>query len=102
MFKATLKKFFVVFLLAMSFLLGRAVKIQGDGAAYAKNVQSAAARLVAQLPVHPGKILQPDELYHKVWYLIKDEFYDQTFNGQAWGRWEHRYDGKLKTADDAH
>ncbi|PWT98035.1 MAG: peptidase S41, partial [Candidatus Melainabacteria bacterium] len=37
-----------------------------------------------------------------VWHLIRDDYLDKNFNGQAWSRWEHRYDGKLKTLADAH
>jgi carboxyl-terminal processing protease len=51
----------------------------------------------------------PQVLYQKAWKLIKDSYYDQKFGeknnkdgGQDWGRWEHHYDGKLKTSDDAH
>ncbi|MBX9570545.1 MAG: S41 family peptidase [Candidatus Obscuribacterales bacterium] len=46
--------------------------------------------------------IPPQELYHKAWGIIKDTYYDQKFNGQNWTRWEHRYDGKLKTQDDSH
>ena len=46
--------------------------------------------------------IAPQELYHKAWGIIKDTYYDQKFNGQNWTRWEHRYDGKLKTQDDSH
>jgi carboxyl-terminal processing protease len=44
----------------------------------------------------------PEALYHKVWHLIRDDYLDKTFNGQSWSRWEHRYDGKLKTLADSH
>lgn len=44
----------------------------------------------------------PEVLYHKVWHLIRDDYLDKNFNGQSWNRWEHRYDGKLKTLADAH
>lgn len=43
---------------------------------------------------------EPELVYHQVFDLVKKQFYDPTFNGQDWTRWEHRYDGKLKTADD--
>lgn len=46
--------------------------------------------------------IPPQELYHKAWALLKESFYDQKFNNQTWARWEHRYDGKLKTAEDSH
>ncbi len=48
--------------------------------------------------------MPPQVLYQKAWKLIHDNFcpYDKQFQDQDWGRWEHHYDGKLKTADDAH
>lgn len=44
----------------------------------------------------------PEKVYDKVWNLIKDEFYETSFNHQDWERWRHKYDGKLKTPEDAH
>ncbi|CAN5186334.1 S41 family peptidase [soil metagenome] len=51
----------------------------------------------------------PQVLYQRAWKLIKDSYYDQKFGeknnkdgAQDWGRWEHHYDGKLKSSDDAH
>lgn len=46
--------------------------------------------------------VSPVMLYRRCWKLINDLFYDQTFNGQNWQRWEHHYDGKIKTSDDAY
>lgn len=46
--------------------------------------------------------IDPSDLYHKVWQLIREDYYDQAYGGQAWSRWEHHYDGKLKTLDDSH
>ena len=46
--------------------------------------------------------ISPDELYFKVWELIKRDFVDQNFNTQDWNIWKERYKGKLKTLDDAH
>lgn len=43
-----------------------------------------------------------DSLYHRVWQLIREDYYEQTYNNQSWSRWEHRYDGKLKTLEDSH
>jgi carboxyl-terminal processing protease len=45
---------------------------------------------------------EPEKAYHKVWSIIKEDYYDQKFNGQSWSYWEHRYDGKLKNLQDAH
>lgn len=50
----------------------------------------------------PKTLIAPQVLYQKAWKLIKESYYDQKFNGQDWGRWEHHYDGKLKTIDDSH
>lgn len=87
--------------LALSLSLGGLTAIAWHGAAQARDVQDD-RNLVAQLPLHSQRSLSPDELYHRVWILIKDEYYEQTFGGQQWTRWEHRYDDKLKTSDDAH
>ena len=46
--------------------------------------------------------VEPQELYDKVWELIKKDFVDQTFNGQDWSIWKDRYKGKLKTLGDSH
>jgi carboxyl-terminal processing protease len=77
------------------------------GASVVKNTD-----LLAQAPsgsasylsqrVFNGSNVSPDAIYHKVWELIKEDFYDTTYNNQSWSRWEHHYDGKLKNLDDAH
>ncbi len=46
--------------------------------------------------------ITPDDLYKRVWELIKKDYVDQTFNGQDWNIWKERYKGKLITLDDAH
>lgn len=48
-----------------------------------------------------GNDANPTGLYHHVWQLIKDRYFDPTYNGQKWARWEHRYDKQLKTLPDA-
>ncbi len=52
--------------------------------------------------VATGPFASPDRIYEKVWDLINDDYYDGSFNGQDWKRWKHKYDGKLKTSEDAH
>lgn len=53
--------------------------------------------------------IPPEALYRKAWNLIRESYYEQigakAFGGQGsdgWTRWQHRYDGKLKTQQDAH
>jgi carboxyl-terminal processing protease len=48
-----------------------------------------------------AKAVSPDALYHHVWEIISERFYEPTYNGQTWTRWEHRYDKKLHTLEDA-
>ncbi len=44
----------------------------------------------------------PRDVYHQAWQLVKDNYYDASFNGQNWSQWEHRMDGDIKTVADAH
>lgn len=44
----------------------------------------------------------PKEIYHQAWQLVRDNYFESSFNGQAWSTWEHKYDGDLKTVDEAH
>jgi carboxyl-terminal processing protease len=102
--KTSLWKILVTLPVALSFSLGGTGRIHGDSAAVAKGVHNSGdGAMLAQLPMRSSKVLGPDELYHKVWFLIKDEFYDQQqLSSQSWARWEHRYDNKLKNGEDAH
>jgi len=57
----------------------------------------AAAESKDAKPVVPPKVL-----YRRAWHLIKESYYDRSFNGQDWLRWKSRYDKRLETTDDAH
>ena len=41
------------------------------------------------------------KLYEKNWQVIKNEYFDPTFNHQHWNWWHYRYQNKIKTKDDA-
>lgn len=56
---------------------------------------------LAQRP-YMSPFSDPEKVYERVWDLIHDDYYEGTFNGQDWERWKHKYDGKLKTPEDAH
>lgn len=79
---------------AFSFTLGGANLVSSADDA---SPPSGHGRLIAQ-----NSVVKPETLYHRVWEIIDHEYYDQTFNQQDWSRWEHHYDGKLKTLDDSH
>lgn len=40
--------------------------------------------------------VDPDDLYKAVWDLVKNDFYQENYNGQDWTIWKNRYTGKLK------
>jgi len=65
-------------------------------------VKNAKAGIEVTAPIQAEANISPDELYQKVWELIKKDFVDQTYNGQDWDIWKNRYKGKLQTLDDAH
>src|ERR1700722_20378853 len=44
----------------------------------------------------------PDEIYKKVWTLVKNGYFDPKYHGQDWDHWEHLFDGKLETKEDAY
>ncbi len=39
---------------------------------------------LATNPAEAASEPNPDELYHQAWQIIKDNYVDSTFNGQAW------------------
>lgn len=59
---------------------------------------------IGSLPVagvEEPKSSTPIQLYAQVWNVIKSSYYDPTYNGQDWGRWEHKYDKQLNDMEDA-
>lgn len=49
-----------------------------------------------------GHKVEPDEVYHRAWQLVKDNYFDAGFNGVNWKELEHKYDSKINNLDDAH
>ena len=45
--------------------------------------------------------ITPQRLFDRAWRVINKEYYEPTLNHQNWGRWKTRYQGKIKTAEDA-
>jgi len=45
--------------------------------------------------------ISSQKLVDNVWNIIRKNYYDPTMNNQDWYRWRHRYDGKIKTDEDA-
>lgn len=49
-----------------------------------------------------GHRSQPHEIYQRAWQLVRDNYYDSSFNGQNWSAWEHRYEGQIHSTGEAH
>lgn len=45
--------------------------------------------------------VSPDTLFDRSWTIIKNNYFDQSLNGQKWDRWQKHYEGKIKTDEDA-
>lgn len=45
--------------------------------------------------------VSPQRLFDKTWRVISKEYYDPSLNHQNWNRWKYRYQGKIKTDEDA-
>ena len=43
----------------------------------------------------------PQRLFDRTWRVINKEYYEPSLNHQNWYRWKTRYQGKIKTLDDA-
>lgn len=54
---------------------------------------------LAQITPSPSS---PVALYDQCWRFIRDMFYDQSYNGQNWARWQHKYDSQIKTREDSY
>lgn len=50
----------------------------------------------------PDSADTPEGLYNKAWQIVKDEYIDPKCNDEDWNYWKDKYDGLLKTNEDAH
>lgn len=44
---------------------------------------------------------QAQSTYSRAWQTVRDSYFDSEYGGQDWSVWEHRFDGKLCTTEDA-
>jgi carboxyl-terminal processing protease len=49
-----------------------------------------------------GSSSEPQQFYQRTWQIVRDNFYDTSFNNQDWETWHHKYDGKLQTDEQAY
>ena len=45
--------------------------------------------------------ISPQRLFDRTWRVISKEYYEPSLNHQNWNRWRSRYQGKIKTQEDA-
>ena len=45
--------------------------------------------------------ISPQRLFDRTWRVISKEYYEPSLNHQDWYRWKTRYQGKIKTQEDA-
>jgi len=60
-----------------------------------------AASVLYQLPAQSHRS-QPQEIYHRAWQLVRDNYYDASFNHLDWNEYEHKYDNDIKSNSDAY
>ena len=48
-----------------------------------------------------GDEVSPQRLFDRTWRVVNNEYYESSLNHQNWNRWRTRYQGKIKTQDDA-
>lgn len=51
--------------------------------------------------IYNDEVMQPQKFFEKTWKVIAKDYYEPTLNHQNWDRWKIRYQGKIKTHDDA-
>lgn len=55
----------------------------------------------AMQSMYNNDVVIPQKLFDKTWKVIYKDYYEPSLNHQDWYRWRTRYQGKIKTDDDA-
>lgn len=65
------------------------------------NTFSRANNYFAMQTLYSTEEAQPQKLFDKAWKTIYKDYYEPSFNHQDWNKWKTRYQGKIKTNEDA-
>lgn len=65
------------------------------------NTFSRANNYFAMQALYSTEEAQPQKLFDKAWKTIYKDYYEPSFNHQDWNKWKTRYQGKIKTNEDA-
>lgn len=83
---------------ALFFLVGTAISLFAVNTFFLNNHNP---MLIVDTKDVDNTQVSAQKLFDKNWQIIKNEYYDSTFNHQHWARWKEHYQGKIKTEDDA-
>lgn len=65
------------------------------------NTFNRANHYFAAQSLYNNETLAPQKLFDRTWKVIAKDYYEPTLNHQDWSRWKYRYQGKIKTDEDA-
>ena len=65
------------------------------------NTFNRANNYFAAQSLYNNETLAPQKLFDRTWKVIAKDYYEPTLNHQDWSRWKYRYQGKIKTDEDA-
>lgn len=51
--------------------------------------------------IYNNEVIPPQKFFERTWRVIYKDYYEPTLNHQNWERWRIRYQGKIKTNEDA-
>lgn len=51
--------------------------------------------------IYNDEYMHPQKFFDKTWRVIAKDYYEPTLNHQDWIKWKNRYQGKIKTDEDA-
>lgn len=51
--------------------------------------------------LYSNEEVSPQKLFDKTWRIVYKEYYESSMNHQDWSKWKIRYQGKIKTDEDA-
>lgn len=52
-------------------------------------------------PAQSASMVGPQQTYARAWQLVRDNYYDPSFNGQNWTAWQNKFDGQLHSQEEA-
>lgn len=65
------------------------------------NTFNRANNYFAAQSLYNNETLAPQKLFDRTWKVIAKDYYEPTLNHQDWSRWKYRYQGRIKTDEDA-